>query len=166
MADVFISYSKHDWTIAETLAKALELEGYDVWWDFDLYAGDDFHKVIREKISLSKAVIVIWSESAVDSQWVRGEAQEALDDAKLISTHVSNFNPRKVPINFRCIHTENVENLGRIIKALNHKNIGNGRGVPQDDKEAVRYYRLAAEQGHAYGQPNLGLMYQNGRGIL
>ena len=29
---------------------------------------------------------------------------------------------------------------------------GNGRGVPQDDKTAVKWYTLAAEQGHAYAQ--------------
>jgi TPR repeat protein len=28
----------------------------------------------------------------------------------------------------------------------------NGQGVAQDDAEAVRYYRLAAEQGHARAQ--------------
>ena len=40
-----------------------------------------------------------------------------------------------------------------------------GRGVPQDDAEAVRWYRLAAEQGQALAQYNLGVMYANGRGI-
>jgi TPR repeat protein len=25
----------------------------------------------------------------------------------------------------------------------------NGKGVPEDDKEAVKWYRLAAEQGYA-----------------
>ena len=42
----------------------------------------------------------------------------------------------------------------------------NGRGVIQDDKEAVKLYRLAAEQGIAYAQINLGLMYANGEGVL
>ena len=28
-----------------------------------------------------------------------------------------------------------------------------GRGVPEDDAEAVRWFRLAADQGHAYAQP-------------
>ena len=37
-----------------------------------------------------------------------------------------------------------------------------GRGVPQDDAEAVRWYRLAADQGDAIAQYNLGFMYQNG----
>jgi TPR repeat protein len=40
-----------------------------------------------------------------------------------------------------------------------------GEGVPQDDKEAVRWYRLSAAQGAAYAQTNLGLMYGEGRGV-
>ena len=38
----------------------------------------------------------------------------------------------------------------------------NGEGVVEDDAEAVRWYRLAADQGHADAQYNLGLMYAKG----
>ena len=41
----------------------------------------------------------------------------------------------------------------------------NGRGVPQDDKTAVKWWTLAAEQGDASAQNNLGVMYNNGRGV-
>ncbi|MDA0313547.1 MAG: tetratricopeptide repeat protein [Gemmatimonadetes bacterium] len=41
----------------------------------------------------------------------------------------------------------------------------NGEGVPQDYVEAVRWYRLAAEQGFAAAQLNLGVMYDRGRGV-
>ena len=41
-----------------------------------------------------------------------------------------------------------------------------GRGVPQDDVEAVRWFRLAAEQGDADAQFFLGGMYATGRGVL
>ena len=41
----------------------------------------------------------------------------------------------------------------------------NGLGVPQDDKEAVRLYRLAVEQGHATAQSNLGASYARGKGV-
>ena len=41
----------------------------------------------------------------------------------------------------------------------------NGEGVPEDDKEAVKWYRLAAEQGYASAQNNLGFMYGNGTGV-
>ena len=41
----------------------------------------------------------------------------------------------------------------------------NGEGVPEDDAEAVKWYRLAAEQGYAGAQSNLGVMYSNGEGV-
>ncbi len=58
---------------------------------------------------------------------------------------------------------------GRAGTALGQFNLGgiylNGRGVPQDDAEAIRWYRLAAEQGYAAGQRNLGVAYTTGRGV-
>jgi len=41
----------------------------------------------------------------------------------------------------------------------------NGDGVPQDYKEAVKWWKLSAEQGRASAQYNLGLMYKNGQGV-
>jgi hypothetical protein len=38
-------------------------------------------------------------------------------------------------------------------------------GVPQDDTEAVRWYRKAAEQGYPVAQSNLGSMYALGKGV-
>ncbi len=35
-----------------------------------------------------------------------------------------------------------------------------GQGVPQDDKTAVKWYRLAAEQGHAGAQSNLKILQE------
>ena len=43
---------------------------------------------------------------------------------------------------------------------------GNGQGVPQDYKEAARWYGLAAAQGDANAQFNLGLLYYGGRGVV
>lgn len=41
----------------------------------------------------------------------------------------------------------------------------NGRGVPQDYAEAVKWYRLAAEQGDADAMNLLGGMYGTGKGV-
>jgi TPR repeat protein len=41
-----------------------------------------------------------------------------------------------------------------------------GKGVSQDYKQAVKWYRLAAGQGHAGAQNNLGVMYLKGLGVL
>ena len=38
-------------------------------------------------------------------------------------------------------------------------------GKPQDDGMAVKYYRLAADQGYANAQYNLGVCYYNGQGV-
>ena len=35
----------------------------------------------------------------------------------------------------------------------------------EDDKEAAKWYRKAAEQGNAYGQQELGVMYSEGEGV-
>jgi TPR repeat protein len=41
----------------------------------------------------------------------------------------------------------------------------NGQGVAQDYKTTVKWYTLAAEQGLADAQNNLGAMYANGQGV-
>ena len=44
-------------------------------------------------------------------------------------------------------------------------NYFHGEGVPQDNKEALKWYRLAVEQGHAKAQGVLGFLYLTGNGI-
>jgi uncharacterized protein len=48
------------------------------------------------------------------------------------------------------------------VKLGNHRN---GQGGPQNHKTAVKWYRLAAEQGNASAQYNLGVMYEKGQGV-
>ena len=42
----------------------------------------------------------------------------------------------------------------------------NGKGVLEDDKQAVFWYTQAAEQGYAKAQYNLALCYAAGEGVL
>ena len=41
-----------------------------------------------------------------------------------------------------------------------------GKGVIENDKKAVKWYRLAANQGFAYAQNDLGAMHAKGEGVL
>jgi len=41
----------------------------------------------------------------------------------------------------------------------------NGMGVDQSDATAMKWYRKAAEQGHARAQLNIGNMYNQGKGV-
>jgi len=40
-----------------------------------------------------------------------------------------------------------------------------GKSVPQDDAEAVKWFLKAARQEDAKAQLNLGIMYQEGEGV-
>ncbi|MED5534848.1 MAG: tetratricopeptide repeat protein [Pseudomonadota bacterium] len=40
-----------------------------------------------------------------------------------------------------------------------------GQGVPENNTEAAKWYRLSAEQGNAEAQYNLGVMYDTGEGV-
>ncbi len=40
-----------------------------------------------------------------------------------------------------------------------------GNGVAQDYKEALKWFRMAADQGHAMAQFNIGVMYGKGLGV-
>ena len=40
-----------------------------------------------------------------------------------------------------------------------------GQGVEKDYKEAIKWYKLSAEQGFSSAQNNLGQMYQKGLGV-
>jgi TPR repeat protein len=42
----------------------------------------------------------------------------------------------------------------------------NGEGVPEDDAEAVLWFRLAAEQGNVRAQSSLGAKYGDGDGVV
>jgi TPR repeat protein len=42
---------------------------------------------------------------------------------------------------------------------------GNGLSVMQDDAEALKWYRKAAQLGSAEGEYNLGVVYENGFGV-
>ena len=93
MPDVFISYSRHDQVAVARLAAKVEAEGYDVWWDAELPPHKSYGDVITEKIGSAKAAIVVWSETAAQSEWVRAEADVARNQKKLIQTALGDLIP-------------------------------------------------------------------------
>jgi len=76
MAHVFISYSSTDRDIAQALATELETNNLSVWWDFRLVGGQTFRKAIDQELNAAWAVVVIWSESSVESRFVIDEAED------------------------------------------------------------------------------------------
>src|SRR4030095_7795605 len=102
MSDIFISYKREEQATARKLADALESEGWSVWWDPKLRAGEHFDDVIERALNEAKCVIVMWSNRSVQSRYVRDEATYALDHDKLVPVAIESV---KLPFRFRGIHT-------------------------------------------------------------
>lgn len=93
MVDVFISYSRADQEKVGMLARMIASEGYQVWWDADLPPHMSYGDVITAKIGAAKAAVVVWSETAAKSEWVRAEADVARNQKKLIQTALDEVMP-------------------------------------------------------------------------
>src|SRR5215469_8145643 len=98
MADVFVSYARGDQHKAELIAKRLSEAGFTVWWDTDLLPHNSFSTVIEEEIRTARAVLVIWSSTACQSQWVRAEAELGRGEGKLIQVFIDD-SPIPLPFN-------------------------------------------------------------------
>src|SRR5579862_7539920 len=88
MSDIFISYARSTAAKAQQVADALRAMGYEVWRDDELPAHRAYADVIRERLQAAKAVVVIWSSEAANSEWVRSEAERARADHKLVQLTV------------------------------------------------------------------------------
>jgi hypothetical protein len=82
--DIFISYSREDRPAARHFAKCFADEGFSVWWDATLQAGETFDEVIERELKAAKSVVVLWSPRSVQSRWVRAEATLADRSGKLV----------------------------------------------------------------------------------
>lgn len=100
--DVFLSYSSEDRDAARAFAERLADEGFSVWWDAALRAGETFDEVIEKALRAAKSVIVLWSPRSVASRWVRAEATLADRANKLIPVIIEQCDR---PIIFELTHT-------------------------------------------------------------
>jgi hypothetical protein len=125
LASVFISYSRTDRAIAKDLAEYLRAEGVSVWWDREIYPGDDFNDAIVKALDEAQWVIVIWSEVSARSPWVRDEARRAARQKKLITLHVPGFDPDMIPLGLGEHHSESIEDREQLIGALG-RSVGGG----------------------------------------
>src|SRR5215831_12483224 len=118
MTDIFISYSKADHMLALKLSAFLEAEGWSVWWDRNLSAGEAYRDEIMQKLSAARAVIVIWTQSSVKSDWARAEAGRAKAEGKLIPVKTSDLTYADIPLPFGEMHTENISSTDLIRAAI------------------------------------------------
>jgi adenylate cyclase len=99
---VFLSYAREDVEAAKRLADAIALAGHDVWWDHHIPGGSRFTNEIDRALKEAEAVVVLWSETSVQSAWVQDEAAEGRDSGRLVPAALNSVKP---PLGFRQFHT-------------------------------------------------------------
>lgn len=107
MSDIFISYARVDVRRVEPLARALESDGWSVWWDPLIMPGQRFDHIIREALDSAKCVIVVWSKRSVDSDWVIDEAREGAKRQILLPLIIEDV---QIPLGFGRLQAVNLIN--------------------------------------------------------
>lgn len=97
---IFLSYASEDRRRAGWVAEALMAQGWSVWWDQHIPAGRRFDEAIADELRASDCVVVLWSSSSVDSDWVKDEAAEAAARGALVPVLLDEV---AIPLGFRRI---------------------------------------------------------------
>ena len=109
MADIFVSYARSDRALVTPIVRALEAQGWSVWWDHAIVAGQEFDDRIEAELNAAKAVLVVWTPASTGSRWVRGEAREAAERGVLLPVR---FEGARMPIDVRAIHATDLDGWG------------------------------------------------------
>ncbi len=75
MSDIFICYSRQDFPIADRLMQQLQAEGWSVFIDKQTHVGRRWHKEIEQELQAARAIVVLWSTTSRDSDYVLEEAE-------------------------------------------------------------------------------------------
>lgn len=105
MADVFLSYARPNLDDAMRIAAWLRSAGYTVWYDESLPAHRAYTDVIAEQLDAASAVVVLWSAEAVQSHWVRSEANRARETGRLVQLRIDDA---RLPMPFEQIQCADV----------------------------------------------------------
>ena len=103
MAEVFISYSRKDRDRCAAIRAKLTELGVDVWSDVGIAAGSAFDREIEKQIETAQALLVLWSQDSVESDWVRNEARTGKVRDRLIAVQLEEC---ELPLEFHSIQAE------------------------------------------------------------
>lgn len=95
---IFLSYARADRKRALPVIAAFEQVGFRVWWDGLLEGGETFLPTTEAALESADAVVVLWSQTAVDSHWVRDEATRGRERQCLVPLTLDGSQP---PLGFR-----------------------------------------------------------------
>lgn len=91
------------------IISALSERGHSVWWDGLLEGGDRFSQVTETALETSDVVLVVWTETSINSHWVRDEATRGRDRGRMLSVSLDGTEP---PLGFRQIQYIDLSGTG------------------------------------------------------
>lgn len=104
MADIFLSYKRDERAAAEIIAERLRVLGLTVWFDASMRSGDAFDGEIDREARAAKIILVCWSPSARESEWVKSEAMIGFNQKKLAACYVAGPDGFDPPAPFNRTH--------------------------------------------------------------
>jgi hypothetical protein len=110
VTDIFFSYKSADRDRVQPIHSALVAEGFDVFWDQKVPAGQDWDKFIRGHLTRCKCAIVFWSRESIGSDNVRHEATVAKDQGKLITVLLEPITAEQFPMGLYIRQAVNLPN--------------------------------------------------------
>src|SRR5690242_15215582 len=103
MSDIFVSYKAEDRRRVEPLVRALEADGFTIWWDAQIAGGAEWREDIQEHLDSARCVLVVWSKRSVgrEGRFVRDEASRAQRHGTYLPVRIDRIEP---PLGFGEIH--------------------------------------------------------------
>jgi tetratricopeptide (TPR) repeat protein len=121
LPDIFISYSSQHRDLTRTLAGHIEARfgAGSVWWDqAGLRSGDRFSPEITRALDEAKAVVVVWTQGAVTSDWVYAEAVRAANQRKVVTVRDADLDPGLIPLPFNVFHTCFAHDIPAVLEGI------------------------------------------------
>jgi hypothetical protein len=100
MSDIFVSYASEDRDRITPVVRALEATGWSVSWDKTIPVGKAWRKIIETEIETCRCMVVIWSATSINKEWVYEEASEGKRRGVLAPVLIDDIRP---PLGFRDI---------------------------------------------------------------
>lgn len=95
---LFVSYSRGDLARARPVIDLLDRAGFEVWWDGRLEGGENYLQTTEAALEAADAVVVLWSATSTQSNWVRDEAQRGRERGCLVPLTIDGT---MAPLGFR-----------------------------------------------------------------
>jgi tetratricopeptide (TPR) repeat protein len=131
---IFVSYSTKHTDVTEGLVAKLEAKfGLGcVWWDHRLRAGEIYSPEITQALDAAAAVVVVWTQGALTSDWVYAEATRAASKRKVVTVRAKDVDQKSIPLPFNIYQACRIDDMRAVLDAIDKLLKGEASPLPFD----------------------------------